>query len=109
MANVLLQTGKQHRLVAEHQGQAGHQQRVGVERHSGERHARHGESVADQAQQDEQHAGKQEQPARAVEQKETKRPPAVAEGAQVRCVDLAAVGVKRDRDLGDVFAVQRST
>ena len=63
--------------------------------------SRHDEAETQKPEADQTGAGSQKQPARAVEQKEAQRPPAVPERPEMGSVRLAAVRMQGDRHFGD--------
>src|SRR5215469_5448713 len=98
---------EEHRLEADHDHRAGADQRVDVEGDvaDGDRAGLDNRSCY-QAEQEQEKAGKEEQPARAEQQQEPQVPPAVPPGTQVRRAGPAVLPQRRG-DLGDALAPQR--
>ena len=77
---------KDNRLIPQKNRETSKQQRMGVEIYSVDRDAWHSYSVAEQAQDDEQHPRVEEEPSRAIDEEETQRPPTVAKRFQMGAV-----------------------
>src|SRR5258705_13626865 len=69
------------------------------------RHSRQSQRISDHSQNDQHSARIEKQPARAIHQKESQRAPAVAKCLEVWLVGLAPIGMKGDRDLSNLSAV----
>src|SRR5713101_8519065 len=77
-----------------------------IEGHAMNRQTRHGDSIADHAQEYENRARNDEQPSRAVHQEKTQRAPAVSIGLEMRRMGRAPVSMERDRHFGYFLPVQ---